>query len=90
MSDLAQCVKGAVVFFNGVAIGQSSPGAPNGHHDRDADQHDQEQCAHQGDPLMASRLMFERDYPSSPRNRPAAIRDLDQFPAVGSSNLRSG
>jgi hypothetical protein len=61
VSDLFQRSERAVVFFDGVPIGQSASGAPNGHNDGHADQHNQEQCAHQGDPLTASRLMFERD-----------------------------
>jgi hypothetical protein len=61
VGDLLQRSERAVVLFDGVAIGQSPPGAPNGYHNGHADQHNQEKCAHQGDPLTASRLMFERD-----------------------------
>jgi hypothetical protein len=38
VSNLAQRVEGAVVFLDGVAIRQSAPGAPNGHHNGHADQ----------------------------------------------------
>jgi hypothetical protein len=46
VSDLSQRVESAVVFLDGVAIRQSAPRAPNGHHHGHADQHNQEQCAH--------------------------------------------
>jgi hypothetical protein len=60
VGDFGERVESAVVFFDRVAIGQSPPDAPNGSHNRHADQDDQEHCAHQGDPLMASRWMSEQ------------------------------
>jgi hypothetical protein len=70
VSYFCECVERAVMFLDGVAIGQSPPEASDGRHDHYRDQHDQEKCAHQGDPLMASRLMSKRDYSSSPRITP--------------------